>query len=130
MDLVARRHVEFWSVGTPTHAGDKYVSEFAAINPRIPYALCQPTAKVCWDYQILSESEMARDPFYSEFLRSVGLRYYLGVVLERTPDKLVVLSVQRTKKQGHVQQREIALMRQLSPHFQRAYEMATQLKAA
>lgn len=130
MDLVVRRHIEFWSVGAPTHAGDKYVSEFAAINPRVPYALRQLTGKVAWDYEILSEREMTRDPFYSEFLPSVGLRYCLGAVLERAPDKLATVTVHRTKKQGHVQQREIALMRRLSPHFQRAYDMRTRLKAA
>jgi hypothetical protein len=61
---------------------------------------------------------------------SLGLRYSLAAVLERTPDKLILVSVQRTREQGHVDDREIALMRSLLPHFQRACDLATRLKTA
>jgi DNA-binding CsgD family transcriptional regulator len=49
-------------------------------------------------------------------------------VLEQSPDKLAVVAVQRARKQGHVEKREINLMRRLFPHYQRAYHLATRLK--
>jgi DNA-binding CsgD family transcriptional regulator len=69
------------------------------------------------------------DPFYSEFLSHLGLHHFLGAVLDNTPEKISVISVQRTGKQGHVGNRQIALIGRLVPHFQRAQAMATRLKA-
>jgi hypothetical protein len=48
---------------------------------------------------------MARDPFYSEFLPELGLRYFISVVLEQTPEKLAVVTVQRSRRLGHVNDR-------------------------
>jgi PAS domain-containing protein len=85
---------------------------------------------VSWDYKLLDERAMPRDPFYSEFLPELDLRYFSSVVLEQTSEKMVGVSIQRTRRQGHVGEREISLMQRLCPHFQRAYDMRTRLKAA
>jgi DNA-binding CsgD family transcriptional regulator len=130
IDLVAQRLTDFWSVGTPTTQGTQYIEQFAALNPRIPYASRQARGKIIWDYQILDEAEMSRDPFYAEFLPPLDLRYCLGAVIERTPEKMVAFAVQRSQKQGHADQREIALMQRLVPHFQQANDTAMRLKAA
>ncbi len=45
---------------------------------------------------------MTRDPFYTEFLPQFGLRYFLGAVLDRTPNKLACCRHPRTHRQGHV----------------------------
>jgi DNA-binding CsgD family transcriptional regulator len=121
--------VEFWSAGLPAVSGTQYIEHFAALNPRIPLTLHQCAGDVAWDHQLFDESGMDQDPFYSDFLPQLGLRYFVSVVLEQTPDKLAVISVQRSKKQGHVDKREVALMRQLCPHMQRAHDLATRLKA-
>jgi DNA-binding CsgD family transcriptional regulator len=60
---------------------------------------------------------MERDPFYAEFLPHMGLRYFTAAIFEHTPEKLAAVHVQRTRKQGHVDKREIALMRRLCPHY-------------
>jgi hypothetical protein len=64
---------------------------------------------------------MERNPFYAEFLPHMGLRYFTAAIFEHTPEKLAAVHVQRTRKQGHVDKREIALMRRLCPHYHRAY---------
>ncbi|MGB3658346.1 MAG: hypothetical protein WBA14_10515 [Pseudolabrys sp.] len=64
---------------------------------------------------------MERDPFYAEFLPHMGLRYFTAAIFEHTPEKLAAVHVQRTRKQGHVDKREIALMRRLCPHYHRGY---------
>jgi DNA-binding CsgD family transcriptional regulator/PAS domain-containing protein len=129
IDKAAQRPIEFRSSGLPSVAGARYFDHFAALNPRIPPILRQRCGEVSWDYQLLDERAMTRDPFYSEFLPELGLRYFISVVLEQTPEKMAVVSVQRTRRQGHVNDREISLLQRLCPHFQRAYDMRTRLKA-
>ncbi len=122
------RHKAFCSVGLPDLTRVPHIEQFAAVNPRMPYAFRQPQGKVIWDYQVLNEDEMTHNPFYGEFLRSLGLRYCLGAVVEQTPAKWAAVSVQRTKKQGHPDKRQIALMGRLYPHYQRAYDLAARLR--
>jgi DNA-binding CsgD family transcriptional regulator len=129
-DKSAQRHDTFYTVGVPTVARASYLDHFATCNPRMPFILRQRANHVAWDHQILDEAGMRHDPFYSEFLSHIGLRYFLGAVLEHTPEKIALVSVQRTRKQGHVDNREIALMRRLFPHYQRAHDMMTRLKVA
>jgi hypothetical protein len=42
--------------------------------------LNQRAGSLSWDYRILDENAMARDPFYAEFLTRVGLRYFMSAV--------------------------------------------------
>jgi DNA-binding CsgD family transcriptional regulator/PAS domain-containing protein len=113
----------FCSAGIPAAASKQYSDHFAAENPRIKPTLRQNAGEVIWDYKLLDEATMKRDAFYSEFLPSMGLRYFIGAVLEQTPDRIAVVSVQRSRQKGHAERREIALMHRLCPHFQRAYSM-------
>jgi DNA-binding CsgD family transcriptional regulator/PAS domain-containing protein len=129
IDKAAQRPIEFHSAGLPSVATAEYFDHFAALNPRIPPVLRQHCGEVSWDYKLLDERAMTRDPFYSEFLPELDLRYFSSVVLEQTPEKMVGVSVQRTRRQGHVGDCEISLMQRLCPHFQRAYDMRTRLKA-
>ena len=130
IDKPAQRPVEFCSVGLPDIARIPYIEQFSALNPRIPFALRQREGAVIWDHQILDEPRMERDPFYAEFLPHMGLRYFAAAIFEHTPDKLAAVHVQRTRKQGHVDKREIALMRRLCPHYHRANDMARRLRTA
>jgi len=43
---------------------------------------------VSWDYKLLDEQVMERDPFYCEFLPVSGMRYFISAILEQTPDKV------------------------------------------
>jgi len=119
----------FCSAGVPSAASARYSDHFAALNPRIPPILRQRTGELCWDYKLLDEADMERDDFYSEFLPSMGLRYFISAVLEQTEDRIAVVAVQRSRRTGHVTNREIALMHRLCPHFHRAYTMRKLLGA-
>lgn len=129
-DKSVQRHSAFHAVGVPTAARTPYVEHFATLNPRFPFVLRKSAGHVVWDHQIMDEDSMRRDPFYSEFLSHLGLRYFLGALLEHTSEKATAVSVQRTRKQGHVDKREIALMQRLCPHYQRAHDVATRLRTA
>jgi DNA-binding CsgD family transcriptional regulator len=119
----------FSSAGLPSAASQRYADHFAAVNPRVRPILHQRAGEVCWDYKLMDEEAMRRDAFYSEFLPSMGLRYFISAVLERTEDRIAVVSVQRSRRKGHAEEREIALMHRLCPHFQRAYTMRKRLGA-
>lgn len=129
IDKATRQPLVFCSAGLPPVAGTQYVEEFAALCPRHPPVLSQQPGQLSWDYKFLDESAMDRDPFYSDFLPKNDLRYFIAAVLEQTPERIAVVSVQRSRRQGHVSDREIALMQKLCPHFQRAYMMRAQLTA-
>ena len=87
IDKPAQRPVEFCSVGLPDVARIPYIEQFAALNPRIPFALRQRAGAIIWDHQILDEPGMERDPFYAEFLPHMGLRYFAAAIFEHTPEK-------------------------------------------
>jgi PAS domain S-box-containing protein len=115
--------IQFHSAGLPAAAGEQYATHFATLNPRTPPILHQAEGEVCVDYQLMDEAAMKRDPFYSDFLPAMGLRYFISAVLEQTPDRIAVISFQRSRKKGHAEPSDISLMRRLCPHFQRAYTM-------
>jgi DNA-binding CsgD family transcriptional regulator/PAS domain-containing protein len=130
IDKATQRPIEFHSAGLPSPAGARYFDHFAALNPRIPPVLRQRVGQVGFDYQLLNETTMARDAFYSEFLPELDLRYFISAVVEQTPDRLVAVSVQRTRRQGHVDAEEISLMQRLCPHLRKAHDMRTRLQAS
>jgi DNA-binding CsgD family transcriptional regulator len=130
IDKATQRPTTFHSVGLPSTARPDYLAHFAPLSPRLPTVLKQRQGSLSWDYQILDERAMARDPFYAEFLPRVGLRYFMSAVVEQTRDRFTVVTVQRTPQQGHVGEREIALMQRLGPHLQRAYQTRMRLEPA
>ncbi|WP_246739110.1 helix-turn-helix transcriptional regulator [Bradyrhizobium aeschynomenes] len=130
IDPILRQPVTFRSSGVAPAEGDDYLAHFAPRNPRLPTALKQRQGELSWDYQVMDESAMDRDPFYAEFLPRAGLRYFLSAVLERSPQRMVALTLQRTPQQGHVGKADIALMQRLTPHLQRAHRMRGSLVTA
>ncbi|MGY3449371.1 DNA-binding CsgD family transcriptional regulator [Bradyrhizobium sp. USDA 4353] len=130
IDPAIRRPVLFHSSGVASAEGDVYLAHFAHRNPRLPVALRQQRGELSWDYQVMDESAMERDPFYAEFLPRAGLRYFISLVIDRSPQRFVAFTLQRSSQRGHVGRSEIALMRRLTPHLQRAYGMRGSMAAA
>ena len=118
---------DFHSFGLPPAGEIAYLEEFAARNPRIPLMLNDRPGDVIYDYRILSEGEMHRSDFYADFLAPTGYRYFVGGALAASNRQSTLFSVQRTIKQGHVQGREIDLMRRLMPHLRQAHDVARRL---
>ncbi len=127
IDRARGQTVDMCSAGLPDVARAEYFEHFAALSPRLAPVLRLRPGEICWDYQLIDEAAMDRDPFYSDFLERIDLRYFLSTVLEHTADRLTVFAVQRSRRQGHVDKSEIALMRRLFPHLQRAYDMRMRL---
>lgn len=104
----------------------EWTRDYAALCPRLAAAPRFPNAPFICDRMILSEGEMDRDPVY-QWYGQHGLRYFIGSTLHESGSVQTVWSLQRTKRQGHVQQAEIDLFERLKPHLARALSLADQL---
>jgi DNA-binding CsgD family transcriptional regulator len=122
--------VEFHSFGIPPAGELAYLEHYAALNPRAAFAFGHATQDLLWDYQMLDERAMNRDPFYTWLQPQMDLRYFMAGQFYRTPGECVGVSVHRTRKQGHVNASEVALMKRLMPHFRQALDTAMRLKSA
>lgn len=129
-DLLSGHLLELHAFGIPPTEQLDYFEHYALINPRATYALRQPTVDLVWDYQVLDEPAMDRDPYYSEFLPRTDFRYFMSGNLFRNARNNSIVSIQRTRAQGHVEAAEIALMQQLVPHFRQALDVTTRLNRA
>lgn len=76
---------------------------------------------------------LGRDCSSSKQVRSVAANILDEATLqseayaESVDDRLTILTVQRTRHEGHVGEPEIELMQRLVPHFQRAHQTRTRL---
>jgi DNA-binding CsgD family transcriptional regulator len=121
---------DFWSFGLPQACEMGYADHFMSVSPRVTYGLRQAAGEIGYDYMMLDEEQMRRDPFYSEFIPQFDLRYFVSVTLNPSARELAALAVQRSSRQGHVDNAEIALMRRLTPHLQLAFETTMRLRGA
>ncbi|RVG01811.1 helix-turn-helix transcriptional regulator [Sinorhizobium meliloti] len=81
------------------------------IRYRIAPVLHQRGAGV--DLDIISDAEMARHPYYQDFLAPFGLRWFAGVKVA-AGDDFWCLSIQRTIQQGPFDRRELIELAELS----------------
>jgi DNA-binding CsgD family transcriptional regulator len=116
--------------GIPPAEELDYFEHYAAINPRATYCLRHRTEPLHWDYKILDESAMDRDPYYSEFLPRTDFRYFIAGQWTSAQRGMVVISAQRTRSQGHVGRSEIDAMARLVPHVRQAVDTAMRLRVA
>jgi len=122
------RHRRMFSYGLPA-VGD-YLAHYAPLCPRLPSALRRPAGAVQYDAQHIDDEEMNRNPFYAEFLAAHDMRYYLGAVLLKSDDEMVIAGVQIAPRQGHATPEKIRLMKLLAPHLQQAADATRRLGAS
>ena len=79
------------------------------------------------DLDFISPDQMARDPYYNEFLRPHDLQWFAGVRVG-VGDDAWVMSLQRTPAQGLFTPREIRSLRQLSHRLAGAERLARALE--
>lgn len=129
-DKQSQRHNAFHAVDVPLDLEKAYLDYWAPRSPRVIHGQHMKPGEVGWDYQILDEAAMDRDGFYSELLPLTDFRYFVSATLANSPAEYAVVAVQRSRRQGHVDEDEIAMMRQLVPHLQQALDVSARLKGA
>ena len=126
-DPATGKHRFFRAAGIPPANQMAYLEEYARISPRIPLCFKLKGRSLAYDYLIMDEADLARDPFYSEFLPRLNLRYFVAGILRNRPDDFAVVAVQRTIAAGHIDEEGIRQMRTLVPHLTQAFDFAARI---
>ncbi len=113
----------------PVDGVTDYLAYYSNICPRlIRYESLHKADYVGFDYDFMTEAELDKDEFYTDFLAKEDLRYYLSATLSKQGKLYSDLYVHRTRSQGHVGEEEITLMRQLMPHVASAFDIYQRLE--
>lgn len=107
--------------------GGEYGKRLHQVNPRAELSLAEPPGHLCWDYRVISESEIDGHEFYDGINRLSGVRYFIGSRALEVDGVSLFTSVERTKRQGHVDEADIALYGQLVPHIANAYRLGSEV---
>ena len=130
IDRKRHSHRDFHAFNLNTIHEQSYVHHYAALSPRNIAALrCKP-GEALFDYALIEERAIDRSEFYVDFLRPMDMRYIAAGILDGAPDELAAFSVQRSARQGHVQDAEIHLVKLLIPHFSQALDVSRRLRQA
>jgi DNA-binding CsgD family transcriptional regulator len=104
----------------------EYARNYMWRCPRIAFAQTHPDVPVHFDSMILSESEMDRDPTY-EWYGKHGLRYYVAGWIGETATHKAYMSLQRSRRQGHIEVERVEQFSLVLKHMARALSMAARL---
>ena len=115
------------SYGMPDETLREYAEETYKICPRIKAHVKEPGRRVLYDYVHTAESEIKRHPFYDWLNKSAGMRYYIGSALSVDKTTQLVVTLQRTPAEGHVQRSDIEQFEALLPHFERVVQIRSRL---
>jgi DNA-binding CsgD family transcriptional regulator/PAS domain-containing protein len=118
----------FRFAGLPTRAETEYLAHYQHNNPRAEYAFRNLSQAILCDYALIDETTMDRHAYYSKYLTSLDLRYFMSGQIMDTPDAQAIVSIQRSRRQGHVEKSDLARMRRLLPHLRRAYDVSRRLR--
>jgi DNA-binding CsgD family transcriptional regulator len=81
---------------------------------------------VVFEQDVVTIEEIGRSPYYQEFLRPCGLKWFAGLGFDEQGQKWAA-SIQRTAEQGMFGENDRRALAQLPSHFSRAAEMAMAL---
>jgi DNA-binding CsgD family transcriptional regulator len=119
-DRTARAALLFEQARVSPEAIKDYAEHYHAISPRVAYGLRPDARPILHDAHILTEEDMARDPFYAEFLARQGLRYFLSMSLDPEPGILAVVSLQFRSGRGPVEKTDVTVATALRPLLARS----------
>lgn len=103
-----------------------YMQHYRFMDPRVPAILQRCTGEWTHCHEILDEGEVARHPFYQEFLLPYDRRYMSGTKLVDTPEATIIFATLSSTAQGPLSGEALAFMDRLMPHLQRACRIGLQ----
>lgn len=115
-------------VDIPLDAVAEYDRDYLARCPRVAYGMEHPEKSLVCDYMPISEKEIDRNEIYDFFRRTAQIRYFIARRV-RKDDGNAWLSIQRSRRQGHAQARELKLMQTIGVHVEKALTIAGALAA-
>lgn len=94
--------------------------------PRIAFGEQHPDVPIHYDRMILTEPEMDRDPTY-EWFGKHGLRYYVAGWIGESSTHRGYMSLQRSRRQGHVEPEQVEQFALVMKHMAQALTLAVKL---
>lgn len=104
----------------------EYAQHYMWRCPRIAFGQSHPDIAIHFDRMILSESEMDRDATY-EWYGKHGLRYYVAGWAGESGTHRAYMSLQRSRRQGHVEPEQVEQFALLLKHVAQACAFAVRL---
>jgi hypothetical protein len=129
-DKQTLQHRAFLAHGLPRAGEIEYLDHYATLNLRVPAHARAKRGDLLWDDKVLDKQALERAPFYQEFLPRLDLRYFIAGLIHSSDLEFTAVTVQRSPRQGHVDQANIATMRQIAPHVGQAFDVARRLEGA
>jgi DNA-binding CsgD family transcriptional regulator len=119
----------------PLEAFEAYLAEWVNVDPRLDFALRNPTEPLYNDYLLTDgDKHIYNTPFYKDFLARYELQYWAASSV--TPpissdgkNRVAYLGINRRESAGHVSQKDCELLIGLRPHFERALSIEGKLGA-
>lgn len=130
VDKATLAPIIFEGARLPDSGIEDYVAHYAHRNPRLMRAREAPAGHIAHDLAILSETEMDCHPFYADFLGRDGFRYAVLGMLQNNERWFSLVSTQRLKSQGCIEQPDVEALRRLLPHVRQAVDVQLRLASA
>ena len=111
----------------PEESLREHEEHYVKIDPRQACCLAHPDRPV-YDYLHITEAEIDRSEYYA-WHRRHGFRYYIGAALAEVDGIATYLGLQRSARQGHVDEQEISIFNRLLPHLKQAVALSTALQS-
>jgi DNA-binding CsgD family transcriptional regulator len=106
---------------------NRYRNRYFDLNPRVVKSARTPVGEVFYDAAIGRDVELARHPYYAEYLAQRDFTNFISANLVNGPSRRVNLSVQRTRRKGHVEKSDVEIFKTIVPHAIAAYGLWEQL---
>ncbi len=128
IDSETKDVVQQWDSGLPRRFTDEYRAYYSKLSERNDLLLRNPGLPVIYDRMFFNEAEMDRSEMY-RWRAGFDFRYFIGGQLLRTDSTLSMAALQRSKRQGHATELDIAGFAAFRPHLSRALRIQGRLAA-
>ncbi|MEP3278285.1 MAG: helix-turn-helix transcriptional regulator [Stappiaceae bacterium] len=131
-DLETRNGIGEVHANYDPHYIDLYKSHYATINPWLPHMAQQQIGCVFHDHDVLARDQLLSSEFWSDFIRpQEDISAGVGSILFQEDSRMLVMHGNISwKNQEKYRERTAELLRLLSPHVRRAFNIQRSLKGA
>jgi DNA-binding CsgD family transcriptional regulator len=108
----------------------EYKANWVGKDVRLPLAVGAPVHEPQFEAKLLPLREWRESEIYRDFMRHHDVTSFLCTWLQKSPTRVVALTVQGGSGRGPFDARDADLIRPLLPHVRRATEIRDRLRAA
>jgi DNA-binding CsgD family transcriptional regulator/PAS domain-containing protein len=123
VDKVANRTNSITSEQFDPERRSRYRDRYFTLNPRVAHSARSPVGQVFYDASIAPDAELARHPYYAEYLAQRDFTHFISANLKNDAARRINLSVQRSRRAGHVDAADVRSFKALVPHAVAAFDL-------